>query len=158
MPAVRSHHFNTSDNLAAILDIIRDIKTTKVTLFASPEVPTQDMSDSDGPETNLPLLAAMAEYKLPGVSEPLYVVFDGLFLTAARIPRYLEVRDLLDVAIASGKVFFDKVRAPFTSSLTPDAAAECLGNLGPVSALTGETRASYFRLLSNVSESDLAKS
>lgn len=157
MAAVRSHHFTTSDNLASVLELIRDSRTVQVILFASPETPTLDMSDRDGPATNLPLVAALAEYKLPGVSDPLYVVFDGLFLTAARDSRYFEVRDLLDVAIASGKAFVAMRRAPFTSRLTPDEAAEILWQIGPVSPLTGETRATYFRLLSGVSERALEK-
>lgn len=157
MPAVRSHHSTTSDNLASLLEIIRDARTVQVILFASPEARTLDMSDRDGPETNLPLVAALAEYKLPGASDPLYMVFDGLFLTAARVPRYLEVRNLLDVAIASGKAFVAMQRVPFTSKLTPDEAAECLRHVGPVSPLTGETRATYFRLLSSVSERALEK-
>jgi hypothetical protein len=131
--------------------MIKDTKTERVILFASVEHPSNNFSRSDGSESNLPLVVALAEFNIPGVA-PIYVVFDGPFLTAARRPRYLEVRELLDTAIESGKAFFSQQRVPFTSTLSAEGAAQELLKVGPIVQLTSVNRAVYFQLLSPLTE------
>jgi hypothetical protein len=154
--AVRYENSNTTENLSALVGLISSPGTVKVTLFASPAGKTAEMSQSDGPETNLPLVSAVVEYEIPKI-ETVAVVFDGLFLTAARYPRYGEVRHLLDIAEQSNHVFFSEVRAPFTSSVSAEDAALTLQSLAPVKPLTPETRADYFSLLSSLSEAEYRK-
>lgn len=148
---------NTTDNLQNLLDVLADPKTARVVLFATAEAP-EGLYDhrTDGPETNLPLVAALAEIRVPGIT-PLHVVFDGLFLTAQRKPRYDEVRALLDTAVVSNKAFFAAERAPFTSTYPPgDAAQVLLDAAGTAVQLTAATRARYFAMLGTVSESSYA--
>lgn len=151
MTAIRCEPNSTSANLNTIIKMLLDPKTERVILFATDTKPSGSFSRNDGPENNLPLVAAIAEFKIPGISS-LYVVFDGLFLTAARQPRYLEVRELLDNAINSGNAFFSKTRAPFTSGLSPENAAQQLLQITPVIPLTSTNRADYFGLLSSLPE------
>ena len=142
---------STRANLKIILDLIQDAKTTSIHLFASPTEQTVDYSgDSDGPDSNLPLVAAVVVYEIPGV-EPLSIVFDGPFLTAVRGPRYSEVRQLLDAAVNSERAYFSETRCPFTSSLSAQGAASLLAALPPV-VLTATSRPIYFSLLSTVPE------
>jgi hypothetical protein len=82
------------------------------------------------------------------------VVFDGLFLTAARLNRYREVKDVLDHAIESKKALFITEPVPFTSSLSPIDALEKLANFKR-KQLTVDSRREFFRLLSNLSEQQL---
>lgn len=143
---------STSANLTALLTLIRDENCKEIRLFASPDTATGEFSDSDGPITNLPLVAALVKYVIPEI-EDVYVLFDGLFLTAARRPRFGEVQQLLDVAQASGKTLFSTVRAPFTSSMNPGQAAQVLLALAPAVALTAASRPQYFGLLCSIPES-----
>lgn len=87
MSVIRSEPENTGKNTQALLAAIADPSIALVTLFASPTKPDADFAHSDGPDSNLPLLAALTE----SVDGNL-CVYDGLFLTAARRPRYLEGR------------------------------------------------------------------
>lgn len=148
----------TPRNLSALLDVLGDTATARVTLFASPETKTDLYDDcTDGPDTNLPLVAALAEIRVTA-AKPVHVVFDGLLLTAQRKPRYDEVKALLDAAVASGKAFVATERATFTSSLTPDDAARVLSKVAATAVpLTEAARASYFGLLANLSEAEYQK-
>ena len=130
--------------------------TARTILFASPHETTPDYSEMDGPTTNLPLLSALVEHSVPGVGT-LYVVFDGCFLTAARLPRYSEVRELLDQATTAANVFFAQERAPFTGGLSAEDATKKLLEVGPLQELTDETRPTYFRMLSLMPEAEIAK-
>lgn len=152
MLAIRHENSSTSDNLNNICNIIKDQKCERVTLFASPKFATGDTRNSDGPETNFPLVVVLAEYSIPGITK-ISVVFDGIFLTAARKPRFFEIQDLLDVCELSDKVFYSKTRAPFTSSLTAEDAVNILAEVTPVAPLTKLSRADYFSLLSGFTES-----
>lgn len=148
----------TNRNLGAIVDVLGDPGTLRVTLFAS-SATEGGLYDhrTDGPTTNLPLVAALAEIRVTG-AKPVHVVFDGLFLTAQRKPRYDEVKVLLDTAVKSGKAFVATERAPFTSSLSPDDAAQALLNIAATAVpLTEVTRPSYFALLVNLSEAEYQK-
>ncbi|RMT61583.1 hypothetical protein ALP43_200000 [Pseudomonas azotoformans] len=107
-------------------------------------------------DNNLPLVVALAKYIIPHVDSVL-VVFDGVFLTAARSARYGEGRELLYLAVASDKVYYSGQRAPLTNEMTPDEAVSTLTNLGSIQPLTVESRAEYFSLLSNFTEDELVE-
>ena len=145
--ATRWQPGNTATNTQALLAAIAEPDIARVTLFASPIKPDTDFVHSDGPDSNLPLLVALTE----AVDGDL-CVYDGLFLTAARHPRYLEVREVLDAAEHSAKVYFAGTRAPFTSRLSPAEACEKLRGIEAKMRLTASTRANFFRLLSNLTE------
>ncbi|MFI8480154.1 hypothetical protein ACIGCM_06245 [Pseudomonas sp. NPDC078700] len=152
MVALRYSNSSTSDNVRVLLDIIRDPKCDRVTLFGTVrEVPAPGEQDP-----NMPLVAATVVYSIPGIDQ-IQVVFDGEFLTAVRYPRYLEVRDLLDVAVAAGNVYFSGERAPLTKALSPEHAAMVLGDLGDLKLLDAGSRASYFSLLSGLTEQQLVE-
>ncbi|WP_229999669.1 hypothetical protein, partial [Pseudomonas carnis] len=154
MVSLRYATKSTSDNVWALCDLIRDNKCDEIILFASVG---NDLDDEEARwDNNLPLVVALAKYIIPHVDSVL-VVFDGVFLTAARPPRYGEVRNLLDVAIASDKIYYSGQRAPLTSEMTPDQAVSTLINLGSIQPLTVESRAEYFSLLSNFTEDELVE-
>lgn len=150
---IATRHQNTSTNLNAqtLIGLLNDPNCVEVRLFASPWKVTAEFSQRDGTDNNLPLVAALATYKIPGVSD-VHVVFDGLFLTTARRPRFLEVRDVLDAAQACGKASYCATPVPFTSALSPEKAVELLTQQGPVQPFTEDTRKDYFKLLSHFSE------
>lgn len=148
---IRHRGGDTGSNLRALVKVINDPACTEVRLFASPtEVTAAYLSIKDGPETNLPLVAACCRYSVADIAD-VYVLFDGLFLTAARRPRGLEVRELLDEAQASGKAKFGTARADFTATLDAEAAVRLLLKV-PTAELTPASRAQYFGLLSSVPE------
>lgn len=151
MLATRYRNGNTSTNESTLVGLINDPVCSAVTLFCSPSAPTPDFSESDGLEINLPLVVALVKYSIPGIDD-LYIVFDGMFLTAACRPRYLEVRQLLDVSERSGKVSFTTKPVSFTSSLSPSKAVETLLNEQPTIQLLPSTRSQYFALLCSIPE------
>jgi len=154
MVSLRYATNSTSDNVWALCDLTRYNKCDEIILFASVG---NDIDEEEARwNNNLPLVVALAKYIIPHVDSVL-VVFDGVFLTAARSARYGEVRELLDVAIASDKVYYSGQRAPLTSEMTPDQAVSTLLHLGPIHPLTSETRADYFSLLSNLTEAELVE-
>ncbi|WP_248916030.1 hypothetical protein [Pseudomonas moorei] len=146
MVALRYDVKSTSVNVRALCDMIRDGNSDQIILFASERNKPDDEDDN-----NLPLVAALVQYTIPHIGH-VYVVFDGVFLTAARYPRYLEVRDLLELAETSGKVFFCQQPVPLTSSLPPEQAVETMKASGSIKLLDVSSRASYFSLLSHFSE------
>lgn len=152
--AARFETKNTTQNLEAILGLMRNPDLNRVILFATHAEPSHGFSREDGPDTNLPLVAALAEIKPEGIP-PLYVVFDGLFLTAVRLPRYGEVRQLLDMAEASGKAFYCPQRVPFTSGCLAEEAARVMLECADPLPLDASGRPRYFALLSNVPEASL---
>ena len=82
----------------------------------------------------------------------LFVVGDSVhFLMATRAPRTGEVKQVTDEAVKSGKAYFSRERAPFTSHLTPEAAADTLGRLETLE-LTTATVAEYRSMMSNVKD------
>lgn len=151
----RYSNASTTDNLRAVLKLVQDANCAKIHLFASPTTLTAEHADSDGPETNFPLVAALATYRIPGITQ-VYVLFDGLFLTAARRPRLLEVQALLDAAQASGKAAFAPTAVPFTSSMAPDVAVKTLLAQESMVELTPQSRSQYFALLSSIPEAQRA--
>jgi hypothetical protein len=149
MPVIRFTNSSTSDNRDVLLNVIRDPHCKRVRLFASGDPFSPAFRCASGPDTNVPLVSALATYDICGIDE-VTILFDGLFLTAARPPRLGEVQAVLDAAQASAKAEFCSVMAPLTANLEPDAAAELLFALGPVEPLTAESRALYFLVLSPV--------
>lgn len=155
MRARRYENQSTTKNLEAILALLRSPVTERLVLYATPFVRTGAMCDRDGPDTNLPLLAARAEILIPAVGIE-HIVFDGVFLTCAARPRYLEIRILLDACEKCGKTNWSMAPAPFTSRLNPEAAAHTLLATGPTTRLTTDTRAGFFAMLSRLPEAQLA--
>ncbi len=151
MLVTRYKNSSTTQNLSALVALLQDSNCVEVRLFATGSSPAHDFSESDGPENNLPLVAALAKYVIPGITD-VYVLFDGLFLTAARRPRFGEVQNLMDVAQASGKASFFPGTVPFTSSLEPAAAVGTLLGLGAATPFSQATRAQYFGLLCSIPE------
>jgi len=148
---VRYTNSSTNRNLNALVRMIQHENVRRVILFASPTELNADTSPTDGPSANFPLVAALAEFEIPDVLT-FCIVFGGVFLTAARLPRYREISSLLDAAVLSSKVFYSNKRAPFTSSFLPQEAAAKLLNLGPFKMFDETTRSRYFALLSIVAE------
>lgn len=94
-PSFRFELGNTTQNKDALIKKIVDPNTVKVTLFA-----TKREVLANTFETNLPLVVALVE------TNTNYLLFDGLFLTAARNPRYYEVKRVLDEAVRTTKVTY----------------------------------------------------
>lgn len=151
MTVIRWTNGHTGANAQALLGAISDRAINRVILFATATRFHEGFSNLDGPATNLPLLAAATVSAQGDVT-----IYDGVFLTAARRPRYLEVRDVLDAAERSEKVYFGNSPAPFTSGLEPMRAWEQLRRID-VNPFSEKTRASFFSLLSGVSEKDLER-
>lgn len=148
----RYENSSTDKNSAVLSTLIRDENCKEIRLFVSPDSITPDYTNVDGPNTNLPLIAALAKYTIPGISD-VYILFDGNFLNVARRTRFIEVKNLLDEAQNSGKTLFTTVTAPFTSSMDATVAVNLLLTLNPTIALTVTSRAQYFSYLSSISES-----
>lgn len=150
--AVRYIESNTTNNCYNLIDYFKLPECIQIILFATSHEPINGFSRNDGPETNLPLMGALAIVELAQTTA--YVIFDGLFLTAQRRPRYLEVREVLDTAINSNKAYFITQAAPFTSSWNPIDAVSQLKYL-PTQHLTPESRGTFFSLLSDYPESEM---
>lgn len=153
MFTIRYEKRNTDQSLSTIIGLLKDSNTQRLILYASPTHETEDFCCWDGADNNFPLVAALVEYKIPGI-DTIYIVFDGMFLTLAR-NHYSEVCVLLDTAVATSNAYYAKKRAPFTSSLEPEAASEKLLQVGPLEALTAESRPDYFELLSITPECEI---
>ncbi|WP_151828394.1 hypothetical protein [Acinetobacter oleivorans] len=147
--AVRGCHGNTTENCSTLKKYISMPECIQVLLFATHNKPTPGFSRDDGPETNLPLMGAIILLELQEFNA--YVIFDGLFLTAQRYPRYKEVKEVLDAAVTSDKTYFIDISVPFTSTWGPVGAVDQLLPL-PRQKLTPDSRKNFFKLLCNISE------
>lgn len=141
---------STSYNCSALLAALDHPQLVRAILFASPETAGTPRHSREA-ETNLPLLSALVEIAIEPIAL-LRVVFDGEFLTAQRYPRYQEVRDVLDRAVSNGRVHFAPKPVDFTAALSCEEAAEALLAAGPFVKLDAETRPTFFRLLSTLTE------
>jgi len=140
---------NTSSSLAALVNLINDPGCQRVDLFAATPANCIEKGESDHPGSDNHFVAALAEYDIHGIDK-VQIVFDRFFLAASSAARYYEVRQLLDVAQASNKVFFGEELVPFTFAMDPADAVNELGKVAARSSsqkLTPDTRASYFSLL-----------
>lgn len=154
MTAIRYQNQSTSQNVHALIEIIENPATTSVVLFASPKEPDASYTQTeDGPDTNMPLVSALVTFMLPGF-DPIQLVYDGIFLTAARRPRFLEVVELMDAAQASTKVQFSSQRLQFTAGLDPVDAANVMAAAQALVPFSATTRAQYFALLSTLTEAN----
>lgn len=149
--AIRAKISATSTNRNNLIDYIKLQNCEKIYLFATPHTAKEypQFSEFYGPESNLPLLGAIAQVEVQGINT--YVIFDGLFLTAQRRPRYLEVEQVLNESILSSKVSFITSSVPFTRHLNTIEAVEEFISL-PVKQLTDISRSEFFSLLSNYPE------
>jgi len=134
---------NTTQNKEALIEKIKDPNTVKVTLFA-----TKREVLANTFESNLPLVAALVE------TNTNFQLFDGLFLTAARNPRFYEVRSVLDEAIRTTKVDYCSKPVEYTRDLNEDLVVKYLINESNNSSylLTVDSRKSYFAILSDITE------
>ena len=73
------------------------------------------------------------------------------------MPRYGEVKAVLDAAAECGKTLFSHKQAPFTSNLEPQQAAEALLGLGPFAPLDTATGTTYFARVSTSTEAQLQR-
>lgn len=142
-PSFRFELGNTTQNKDALIEKIKDPNTVKVTLFA-----TKREVLANTFETNLPLVAALVE------TNTNFLLFDGLFLTAARNPRFYEVRSVLDEAIRTTKVNYCSKPVEYTRDLNEDLVVKYLINESNNSSylLTVDSRKSYFAILSDITE------
>lgn len=139
----------TSENLKFALDEFTSENTSDIFFFASG---INDVADES--EANLPLMYMLVKGFEPGQGHT-FSVYDGLFLTAARRPRYLEIKELLDIACKSGKAYFSSLRAPYTYGLSPQNATHTLLELkDSFQPLTTQTRDQYFSMLSTIPEAE----
>jgi len=155
-PVISLRYDNTSTdaNLAAITGLIKSKEVKKVIFFSSPSELTDNATNADGPNTNFPLVSVLVLYEIPNIAS-LYILFDGCFLTAQRYPRYCEVRDLLDVALAKGNVFFSTQTVDFTSGKPADVAVNELLSIDSLEPLDETTRADYFSKLCVLTEEQM---
>lgn len=150
MFTIRLSTSSTTQSAAAVIALLDDDRTDRVTFFATEKKPTDQFDNEHGLEVNLPLVAILAEGRMLGPVK-LFVVGDSVsFLMATRLPRAGEVKEVTDAAAKSGKAYFSRERAPFTSHLTPEAA-DTLRRLETVE-LTTATVAEYRSMLSNTKE------
>ncbi len=149
---------DTTDNCNILCSLAQKAGWT-LHLYASPTTGTKDDERTSGPDTNFPLLCAMAtEDFVPGVAR-FAIVLDGLLLTARRQPRASEVRAVLDIAMAQqpGKVrvaIGEQRRAPFTAAMDAEVAAKKLAAI-PTEPLTSRNRPLFWRMLSSISEDEI---
>ena len=126
--------------------------TIKVTFFATVKEATFN-GCTYGEDLNLPLMIALIE------QNEKIILHDGVFLTAARIPRYLEVKAVLDEAIVSNKAAYCNESVKCTSKKSEEDAVEYLLNKsnGKRFMFDQLTRPVYFSLLSSITEDELQK-
>lgn len=149
--ATRKTHSDTVSNQKALLDVLANNTYRQVILFASPNVGGSLLND--GPDINWPLMAALVE-----TAQGELEVYDGVFLTAARYPRYQEVKSVLDAAetASNGNVMYATAPLPFTSSKSADDAASDMRS-AKTDIFNKSTRAKFFKLLSRLTEEQYAK-
>lgn len=145
---------NTTENCRNLAYYLNSNTCDGIILFATHKTVDRTFSENDGPETNLPLMGAIVKVKFPGLSEQ-FILFDGLFLTAQRKPRYNEVQQILDLAVETNKTSFIQLSVSFTSQLMPIEAIKLL-NKCPTQTLNAQTRSIFFSLLSNIPEAQYA--
>ena len=105
-------------------------------------------------QLELPYLIVVATGEFPGIGQA-QVVFDTLTLSAQQRARYAEVREVLDLAVATQKAFYSEKRAPFTVRQVPASAISSLLTLEPKHALEQASRHRFFALLSAIPEADI---
>lgn len=155
MPITRFANNSTNHNRDALMSEIADPGCVQVILFASQRSPQGNYSDqSDGPVSNLPLLSALVEKASSGQAS--WILFDGLFLTAARKNRYQEVEAVLNAAVSSNKAVYCRRPVGFTSGMSPaDAQAYLIAQSNDFVTLDIFSRPAFFSLLSDLTEQEM---
>lgn len=151
MHVIRFNNQSTGMNAEALISMLKDAKCEEVCLYATESKTSANPEAIECNSENLPLMAAIATYKIPCVGE-IIVLFDGVFLTAARWPRYTEVRAVLDEAQQSKKTKFCTKPVSFTSALDPYKAVQSLKDHGCLIDFSAKTRPQFFSMLSNLTE------
>ena len=146
MHAIRLKGAASNINVSNAIEVLQNPACDEFTIFASSTDESKANYASDGPSTNFPLVVALARLKLTK-DENLFIVFDGVFLTAQRSQRAQEVGWLLDACVQTRKAFYVKEVAPFTAILPPELASAKLAATGPKMPLNLASRPSYFALL-----------
>lgn len=118
---IRSNYQPTHENLDTIIQYLNYNNVKRIIFFATNYEIDSSYGKEDGPDSNFPLLWALAEFKILGI-DSLYIIFDGIFLTAVRQARMNEIKILFDEAVQHNNVFFSTRRVRFTSSLPADEA------------------------------------
>lgn len=140
MTAMRFQHGSTSDNVNTL---IREISRpgADVRLFATHRHSQGGFDPrTSGPESNLPLLVSLV---FDGRRS---IIFDGFFLTAARMERAAEVALVLNHAVADGNVVFGTVPVDFTADMTADEAEEYLKSI-PTMRLDEKSRPKFSKMI-----------
>lgn len=127
---IRADRQSTYKNLDSLLKYLTYNNVTRIILFATNTKSDELSMPEDGSDANFPLLWALVELELAG-TQPIYIVFDGPFLTATRQPRMSEVKDFLDAAVNNKNLYFSKERVRFLSALPPEEAVEEFLKLTP---------------------------
>ena len=141
----------TTQNAAAVISLLNDSRTERVTFYATGSKPDKTFLAQNGLAQNLPLVAVLAEGRLLGPVKMVVVGDSPDFLMATRAPRAGEVKEITDAAVKSNKAFFSRARAPFTAHLTPEDAANALGEM-KTDALNVATLGDYRAMLNSVLE------
>jgi len=156
MNATRSN-INASHNQKAnaLIEALKSRGLKQVLFFWSPK---EGGSQTDGADTNFPLLSALVELEgSSGASE--YKVFDGSFLSVSGGGSgYYDVERVLDVAERLSNVSYGISVLPFTSHLKPEEAVTKM--LDPkliLHPLTSTSRPHFFEVRKDlVTEQELA--
>lgn len=143
--AIRALDFpaSTTLQLQTLLTLLASSAVETVTIFAGPQLPRQ------------PALVLLADGRFPGIG-PAAAIYDCLTLSLDAPARYAEVRELLDLAVASRKCSFSETLARPTSELAPRHAIGLLRTLGPLAPLTHQSRPALFAMLSAIGEADIS--
>ncbi|WP_382323296.1 hypothetical protein ACFJGX_26100 [Hydrogenophaga sp. UC242_50] len=128
---------NTTQACAEVIALLKDAKFSHAVFSTSPTENDGTASPNDGPDTNWPYFSAVIR-----VGDKVHV-FDSTLLSAARYPRGLEVREILNVAQSTGSVYFTQGVAGFTAGLSPEIAARCFTGV-QLTPLTQETRSDFW--------------
>ncbi|QYF95321.1 hypothetical protein KY495_09290 [Massilia sp. PAMC28688] len=133
---------NTTIQLQTLLTLISLPSTEKVDLFAG--------RGTEGAAT----VIVVARGRFAGIG-PAEVVYDALTLSVGEQARYAEMRELLDLAVASKKCYVSSKPASASAHLPPEQAIALLRGQGASELLTHHSRPAFFALLSDVREADI---
>lgn len=133
----------TTLQLQSLLTLLASSSIETVAWFAGPLSPER------------PSLVLLASGRFPGIG-PAEAIYDGLTLSIDTPAHYAEVRELLDLAVASRKCAFSATLAPPTAHLPPREAIAALRALDTLQPLTHQSRPVLFSLLSTVGEAEIS--
>lgn len=132
----------TTVQLQTLLTLLARSSVDRVKLFAGAAAP------------EAPAIVLLATGRFAGIG-PAHVVYDALTLNVIDAARYAELRELLDLAVSSGKSFFSHSRAPTTCTMAAKQAISTLRMLRATNQLTHQSLSECFALLSALSEVEI---